>query len=345
MQKKYVNIVTSGKSSDFMRQVAAEERNNVVFTFQQDEVPKQCDLIVVLHRSGLTKTLDLKGKNIPTLYISFEPNERSCEISRRFLSQFDYIWSSDHQLPTYASIIPTHTWWLGVELSVTEKGHIRSVKPTFDYNFFARQTFSLPPNERILVISSTKQIYPGHAKRAELIESLLRDPNIGSRIDVFGQGYRSFSDKLDLILKYRYVLVIENECKHDYWTEKLADVFLLNRQVIYVGCTNISKYFPGLRTFNFSDKDKISSEILKNNFCSYDISTNAKKLILDEYNITHQISRFALRLDKPKKIETRITNLQPNRHFTYRSHRVIFFFIKKINSIFLKYLKYSLRRK
>lgn len=283
-----------------------------------------------MHRSGLTSTFDLKGRNVLSLYISLEPSELVSEISRRFLKQFDYIWSSDIRCSSKLEITPTHTWWLGVELSISQKGHMRTVKPNIDYKYFAQTKFELPDNDRVLVISSTKQIYPGHAKRANLIEKLLSNSDVSDRLDIYGQGYKPFDDKLNLMLQYRYVLVIENECKDDYWTEKLADAFLLNRQVIYVGCTNINKYFSNLSAFTFHDDVEIGSEILNNRFCTYEVSYCAKQLVLRDYNIINQITKFAKQERPMKKISPNVVHLKPNSYFTYRSHRLVYLVFRKL---------------
>lgn len=286
---KYVNIVTASAPADIQRQIDAHLSKFVTFTFCKDRVPEKCDLLVILHRSALSTAFDLDEKHIPILYISLEASEPKKEISSRFLKQFDYIWSSDSTRLYNYTIQPTHTWWLGVDVLFSDGKHIRTIDIRKNYEYYQSQTFALPQEDRVLIISSTKELSSGHVKRTELIKHLLNDSNISSRIDVFGHGYQSFSNKHDLIEKYRYIVVIENECKEDYWTEKLADVILLNRQFIYVGCTNISDYFPNMKSYNYYEKDQIAHDINTDNFCSVLDSLAAKNLILNKYNIVNQI--------------------------------------------------------
>ncbi len=328
MQKKIVNIIMSGEPNELLRQLNPENSKFVEFTFQQDVVPQKCDFLVVLHRSGLKQQLLLNGQNVPKLYISLEPNELKNEISARFLNQFDYVWSSDKKRLGNLTVKPTHTWWLGFKMTSVNGRHVRCLRKGFDFNYFAKKKFELPNNERILVISTTKMIYPGHKKRGELLEKLLNTSGVGNRIDVFGQGYKSFDDKYDLILQYKYVLIIENECKDDYWTEKLADVVLLNRHFIYVGCTNINDYFPTLSGFIFDDYDKIVARIRSDGFNNEEVSVQAKNLVIGQYNLITQIIDFVMSSNNVGK--RRLDKLKPNFYYILRSPRIIKVVLKKL---------------
>ena len=328
IQKKIINISMSGEPDELLRQLNPDYSRFVEFTFQQDEVPQECDFLIVLHRSGLKTPIQLNGLKIPKLYISLEPNEFKSEISDRFLKQFDYVWSSDSKRLKNQTIIPTHTWWLGFKMTFVNGRHNRSLSPGFDFNYFAKKQFELPDSDRILVITTTKMIYPGHKKRAELLEKLLNTPHVGDRIDVFGNGYKSFDDKYDLISKYKYVLIIENECKDDYWTEKLADVVLLNRCFIYVGCTNINHYFPTLMGFTFADYDDIVSRIRNNDFNNEHVSIQAKNLIMNRYNLLNQVINFVMSSDNNRMRALKI--LHPNFYYMMRSNRLIRIVLKKL---------------
>ena len=334
MEHKYINIISNGTDAEFLRQLDPERSKGFVFTFEKECIPENCDVVVVLHRSGLSNPFDMKGRNVPSVYVSLEPNELPSEISRRFLNQFTHVWSSDTNCSTAADIKPTHTWWLGINLTHSKQRHIRTVNSSIDFDYLSKRDFALPDNKQVLVISSKKQIYSGHARRKNLIQNLLSDPAIADRLDIYGQGYQSFEDKFDLILKYKYVLVIENECKDDYWTEKIADALLLNRQIIYVGCKNIDKYFPDLRAFTFDDESALRHEILKNGFCSPEVSRSAKKLVLYDYNITNHILNFidAGIFDNLSQKNNGL--LKPNSYFTYRSYRIFKFALRKIVHIF-----------
>jgi hypothetical protein len=101
-----------------------------------------------------------------------------------------------------------------------------------------------PPEKTqlISVIVSDKAVTPGHAYRRAFVARLRE--HFGARIDVFGRGIRSISDKADGILAYRYHVALENSEFPDYWTEKLADSFLGFAHPLYWGCPNLARYFP-----------------------------------------------------------------------------------------------------
>lgn len=74
-----------------------------------------------------------------------------------------------------------------------------------------------------------------------------------SEVDVFGGGwpktmpnYRGFvSSKVDLLRRYRFCLVMENQRQNGYITEKLFDCFPAGTVPIYWGAPDIHEY-PGL---------------------------------------------------------------------------------------------------
>jgi len=308
MKKKIIkiNIITSGSPKEFLRQIDNLKFTDVIFTFENIDLPIDTDLVVILHRSGLSIPVRFKRKFVPLLYISMEPDEDISEISVPFLEQFDYIWSSDNERLSEYDIIPTHTWWLGININFEKGNHVRVLNQNYDFDYFKHNYFDLPPSDRILIISSKKMYRSGHKKRVKLIEQLMSHPTICEKIDVYGYGFEHFNDKIELLKEYRFVIIIENECKPDYWTEKLADVILLNREFIYVGCENIEKYLPNISAYNFDDFNKIVDDIENKRFHKINDVLIAKNIVLEKYNIVNMISSFArsLKTDtlKQKKI-------------------------------------------
>lgn len=97
-------------------------------------------------------------------------------------------------------------------------------------------------NDRIVWITSNKQIFPGHSKRYEFLQNLM---NTGlQELDVYGHGIKPIEDKWDVLVKSRYAIAVENHCDNNYWTEKIADCWLAETLPFYYGCPNLEDYFP-----------------------------------------------------------------------------------------------------
>lgn len=334
---KVVNIITGSNPAELERQLSSEASKLVKYTFNQHEVPQSCDLLVIMHRSGLRTAINIRGKVVPKLYISFEPHELKSEISSRFLRQFDYVWASSKHRNENIEVVPTHTWWLGVEMRMINGKHLRKLLPGINHSFLAENEFALPKSDRVLIISSKKVLYDGHKRRADFIERLTQDSRVKDRIDVFGQGYNEFNDKTDLILKYRYVIVMENECLNDYWTEKLADVVLLNREFIYIGCRNITTYFPFMDALSFDDYDEVVNMIANNKFTEKRLSIEAKELVLQKYNILNQLSEFVTNRDLVRG--KTLNYLRPNFYYVIRSYRIFKILKNKLRTTLMKLQK------
>jgi len=91
----------------------------------------------------------------------------------------------------------------------------------------------------VSIISSNKKWLEGHALRHAVIEKL------HNKIDVAGNGYRSFplDGKIDLLKDYAFHIVIENNKKRGYFTEKIIDAFVTGAVPIYWGDPEIGKVF------------------------------------------------------------------------------------------------------
>lgn len=81
-----------------------------------------------------------------------------------------------------------------------------------------------------------------HKRRREFTETLAR--HFGTRLAVFGPGYRPVPDKKDAIDPYRYHIAVENNDEPGFWTEKLADAFLGYALPLYVGGAGVENDFP-----------------------------------------------------------------------------------------------------
>jgi hypothetical protein len=101
-----------------------------------------------------------------------------------------------------------------------------------------------PPKPKLLsCVVSNKSGTPGHNWRIESAQAL--KAHFGSNIDMFGFGWNPIADKREAIDPYRFTVVIENEARDNYWTEKLSDAILGYAQPIYFGAPNIHIFFEG----------------------------------------------------------------------------------------------------
>lgn len=131
---------------------------------------------------------------------------------------------------------PAINWFYGIDFA--------DGKPTSRIDLAGLRSLPVPADKkkRISVVCSTKARLPGHRARLSLLESLTaRFPD---SIDLFGRGFKPIGDKADCIAAYRYHLVLENSSCPHFWTEKLADAYLGYALPIFVGCANVTDYFP-----------------------------------------------------------------------------------------------------
>lgn len=100
----------------------------------------------------------------------------------------------------------------------------------------------LPRKTRLLsCVVSNKGGTRGHNWRIETATAL--KAYFGDQIDMFGFGWNPIADKRDAIDPYLHTIVIENECRENYWTEKLSDAILGYSQPVYAGAPNVRSYF------------------------------------------------------------------------------------------------------
>ena len=117
-----------------------------------------------------------------------------------------------------------------------------------------------------------------------------------NKIDFFGFGIKDIKNKKDALDPYLYSIALEN-CNHNnYWTEKIADVFLGCSKPIYYGCPNIFDFFQDnvIDKININNIDESISKIehCLNNPDKIDPKSlfDAKRRVLLEYNMFRVIS-------------------------------------------------------
>lgn len=170
-----------------------------------------------------------------TLFIAGEPEEKKI-YPKAFYRQFGHIVDthakSGHPgLVLHASCL---SWHIGL-------GHASCC-----YEISHAQLSAMAcPNEvanKISVVCSNAAFTPGQRQRLAFLAELKE--LLGDQLVHFGRGFQPVDDKLEAIHGFRFHLVMENCRTPHYWTEKLSDTYLGWAFPLYIGCPNLSDYFP-----------------------------------------------------------------------------------------------------
>jgi len=136
---------------------------------------------------------------------------------------------------------PAVNWFYGLKFR-TDRG--LSHEPVLEDYLRLDDLAELPMPQKTRLLScvvSNKSGTRGHNWRIETAIAL--KAHFGEQIDMFGFGWNPIADKRDAIDPYLHTIVIENECRENYWTEKLSDAILGYSQPIYAGASNVGSYF------------------------------------------------------------------------------------------------------
>lgn len=130
----------------------------------------------------------------------------------------------------------------------------------------------------------------GYEKRFNL-HKLLEKNNYqikNKKIDLFGFSVnKPFIDKIILLKKYMFCIVIEN-CKYDYYfTEKLLDCLLTGTIPIYWGCPSIGNIFNSEAILSFNTLDDLKKII---NNISEEFYYSKIKIIKQNFNKAKKIT-------------------------------------------------------
>jgi len=132
----------------------------------------------------------------------------------------------------------------------------------------------------ISVICSKKAASEYHKIRLELSKKAV-DAGLADGYGPFFDKY--VKHKADTLDDYRFSIVVENDVKSYYFTEKILDCFASMTIPIYVGATKIGDYFntDGIIQLEKKDYDKIT-DICKS--CTKEEYEARKDAIIDNYN-------------------------------------------------------------
>lgn len=285
------------------------------FGFQFVESVHECDIVLVLHRTALKERLNTLDK--PAVFFSMEPNE-SWRGSENFLSQFDLVISSDTNFQENNCVIhPSYTSWLLNKLRVVNGKHFLELSR--DHVIDDCQLNS-SLNDRICLVSSGKDLSEGHQRRLRILSAIGVSAKLSPIVDIYGYGFKSFEMKYDVLRNYRYVIVIENEEKSDYWTEKIADSLILGQVIFYIGCDNIKSYFheENVTYAGWSESidyyiAKIEEWSVKGRFrrCDKVLVDENRRRVLEDYSLLGLLARYRDNIGC-----SRATEIKPNYEFS-----------------------------
>lgn len=249
-----------------------------------------------------------------TIFLATEP-ESVLVYPHDYLRQFGVVdtcqagalrWGNKAGYPKVVMGPPVLPWFVGYDYDNND-GQPRI---TLDYDNLSAAPF--PKKEKLLsIITSDKAFTQGHINRLRFVRKLRE--RYGDNVDIYGHGFRPVRDKWEALAPYRYHIVIENSSEPYYWTEKLSDCLLAGAFPLYYGCTNLSDYIPRqayepidiLRpdcAFAVIDR-AISDDLWTKRQAAL---TQARRLMLDQYNMFEQIASLCNGLDAslPKQVVT-----------------------------------------
>ena len=235
---------------------------------------KRYDGIVVLQSTTSYAPKELYCKEGNALLIVREP-QNILRMPLTYLNQFDHILSPNGKVG-------------GENTIYGQFGQLWTInKSSLSLN-------SMVPPEKTKILStvtSSKIVTRGHKYRVALCRRIQREFN--DCFDWYGRGVHEIEDKWEAIAPYRYHLVFENGRWDHYWTEKLTDAYLGFSMPIYIGCPNITDYFPEKSLAVLSDKSiNLAVSQLRNLIAADEYLKALDPIILSRNKIIHDYSFF-----------------------------------------------------
>lgn len=146
-----------------------------------------------------------------------------------------------------------------------------------------------------IVGSSKQQTHTLHALRFQFIAALKEQCKA---LNVFGREDIPMDDKAEAVRPFRFHVAVENHYSQHHWTEKLADAYLGEAVPVYVGCPNITDYFPEDSYIALDITDPTSAAEVINGLTEEEYLKRrpsvleAKKRVLFEYNLFAVLSDY-----------------------------------------------------
>lgn len=273
--------------SDVQWSIHRQQRNN-----NDADTTKNINLFM----TGFKNHLVYCNSTTTTVFAITEP-QHIHEHSIPFLEQFDMV-ITFYPIDLKTKVIywrPLLPWFVGMKFNLNSKtwspGSFYSYDSLSNYHNFNRIS------DKVCIITSSKVFTPGHQKRINLINYLKgRDNTI---FDIYGIEDANVEDKMDVLSRYEFSLVIENSEIINYWTEKLLDAIIAENVIYYIGCPNIGDYFQTKTIIPISHlcfeemylKIKNDLQNIKYKNLIQDLS-KTKKRGLEEFNIFQEVIKF-----------------------------------------------------
>jgi hypothetical protein len=150
-------------------------------------------------------------------------------------------------------------------------------------------------------VCSEEAILEGHNYRLDFLNKLKAE----IEFDHFGRGFYPVDDKWGALAPYRYSIAFENSCYDYYFSEKLFDCYVAETMPIYYGSKIITQFVPAESLIILDPEDpdapRIIEDISKSGIWkkNRDAVLEAKRLVLDEYNMFARIAKFMKNFDEP----------------------------------------------
>jgi hypothetical protein len=306
--------------------------DNVRFYFEDEGQNIEYDYWLVLHASGLQNIETSMCAKERMIYVSFEADERISGAVKKFLSQFQVVFSCDDKLknPVKVNLSLQH-WWVGMKVKFKNGSHVISKDCSMNYHSLS-EPVKVPKLDRISIILSNRDVTPGHSRRRAYVDKLL-ESRVGGLIDIYGPDFKPVEDKWDALVQYKYHISIENMVKDNYWTEKLVDPMLAECLTFYLGCPNILDYFPKGSCIPINYEDDIEGAVLlieqalENGLYEKNLSSllKGKHAALNDNNLFFVIARHCNKVLDTKKLITLYPNSLLSNPFKYVAKQLLVF--------------------
>ena len=237
-----------------------------------------------------TWTTNIKGlENKKLIYMQQEPPEialPSKEILDKCKVALTFFYLA-HDIPQ-EFFPPALQWTYDIKAKSIEIGHVyeKNNNNSLDDMLFA----PIPKKfKKCSIIVSSKDQTIGHKNRIDFLNELKN--NFKDEIDIFGFGFNPIENKKDAIDPYAYSIALENIAMNNYWTEKIADVYLGYACPIYHGCSNIHDFFDpssliSINCINIEESLKIIRTALDNmQIINMEKIIESRRRVLLDYNI------------------------------------------------------------
>ena len=159
-----------------------------------------------------------------------------------------------------------------------------------------RQPATLDKPRRLSWVTSDLDSTPGYRYRLSFLKRLRGSMDF----DLFGRGFKPVGDKWPTLAPYRYSIAFESARADYYFTEKLMDCFVAETFPLYYGSPAIGRFFPpeSMHILDPEDPDVLEKtrEVVHSDLwrARRDAVLEAKRLVLEEYNIFARLAKFVV---------------------------------------------------